>query len=99
MLLLLRPGAVRGSLSRIGRSNLIPALLGHTVRHRLNRSTDRQLNQAPHTIVRTRMMFGPATKDYVARRTTEGKSLWEIRRYLKRVIARQLFRKLQSLLT
>lgn len=45
------------------------------------------------------MMFGPATKDYVARRTTEGKSLWEIRRYLKRVIARQLFRKLQSLLT
>ena len=45
------------------------------------------------------MMFDPATKDYVARRTAEGKSLSEIRRCLKRFIARQLFRKLQTLLT
>lgn len=77
----------------------VPASSGNTVRHRLNRSGDRQLNRALHTIARTRMMFDPATKDYVARRTAEGKSLSEIRRCLKRFIARQLFRKLQTLLT
>ena len=79
--------------------NPIPASSGHTVRHRLNRSGDRQLNRALHTIARTRMMFDPETKDYVALRTAEGKSLREIRRCLKRFIARQLFRKLQTLLT
>lgn len=45
------------------------------------------------------MMFDPETQDYVARRTAEGKSLREIRRCLKRFIARQLFRKLQTFLT
>lgn len=77
----------------------IPASSGNTVRHRLNRSGDRQLNRALHTIARARMMFDPTTKEYVARRTAEGKSLREIRRCLKRFIARQLFRKLQTLLT
>lgn len=45
------------------------------------------------------MMFDPATKEYVERRTVEGKSIKEVRRCLKRFIARQLFRKLQTLLT
>lgn len=76
-----------------------PASSGNTVRHRLNRSGGRQLNGALHTIARTRMMFDPQAKDYVVRRTAEGKSLSEIRRCLKLFIARQLFRKLQTLLT
>lgn len=58
----------------------IRASSGNAVRHRLNRHVDRQLNQALHTIVRTRMQFDATTKDYVARRTAEGKSLKEIRR-------------------
>lgn len=79
--------------------NPIPASSGNNVRHRLNRHGDRQLNRALHTIARTRMMFDPATKDYVERRTAEGKTTREIRRCLKRFIARQLYRKLQTLLT
>lgn len=79
--------------------NPLPASSGNTVRHRLNRHGDRQLNRALHTIARTRMMFDATTKEYVERRTKEGKSFREIRRCIKRFIARQLFRKLQTLLT
>ena len=79
--------------------NPIPASSGNKTRHRLNRHGDRQLNRALHTIARTRMMFDPATKEYVERRTVEGKSIKEVRRCLKRFIAHQLFRKLQTLLT
>lgn len=78
--------------------NPIPASSGNTVRHRLNRNGDRQLNKALHTIARTRMQFDAETKQYVERRTAEGKTRKEIRRCLKRAIARQLFRKLQTLM-
>lgn len=44
------------------------------VRHRLNRSGDRQLNRALHTIVLVRMRQDPTTKAYVARRLAEGMS-------------------------
>jgi hypothetical protein len=60
---------------------------------------DRQLNRALHTIARSRMMFDAATMAYVERRTAEGKSNKEVRRCLKRFIARQLFKVLQTLLT
>jgi len=76
----------------------IPASSGNTVRHRLNRHADRQLNQALDTIARSRMAFDPVTRDYVNRRTREGKSRREIRRCLKRVIARQLYRKIRALM-
>jgi Transposase IS116/IS110/IS902 family len=56
-----------------------------TVRHRLNRGGDRALNRAIHTIALTRMRCCPTTKEYVARRTAEGKSSREIRRCLKRL--------------
>ena len=62
------------------------------VRHRLNRSGDRQLNRALHTIVLVRMRQDEDTKAYVQRRQAEGKSIREIKRCLKRYVARQLFR-------
>lgn len=40
----------------------IPASSGRTTRHRLNRSGDRQLNRALHTIVLTRARIDPATR-------------------------------------
>jgi transposase len=43
-----------------------------------------------------RMRQDPTTKAYVARRLPEGKSLREIKRWLKRYVARQLFRRLES---
>ncbi len=38
----------------------------------------------------------PTTKEYVARRTAEGKSNREIQRCLKRYIARELYRALNA---
>jgi transposase len=66
------------------------------VRHRLNRSGDRALNRALHTIAAARMRSCPTTRAYVARRTAEGKNPKEIRRCLKRYIARQVYRTLTT---
>jgi transposase len=65
------------------------------VRYRLNRGGDRQLNRALHTIVMLRQRCHEPTRRYVARRTADGKSEREIRRCLKRTVARQLFRLLE----
>ena len=43
------------------------------------------------------MRQDPETNAYVRRRTTEGKSVREIKRCLKRYVARQLFRELEGL--
>jgi hypothetical protein len=64
-------------------------------RHRLSRSGDRQLNRALHTIVLARLRDDAGTRAYAARRRAEGKSVREIRRSLKRVVARQLFKLLE----
>lgn len=74
----------------------LPASSGNTNRHRLSRSGDRQLNRAFDVIVRTRMSYDTATRDYVARRSAEGKSKREIRRCLKRYVCRAIFRELQT---
>ena len=74
----------------------IPANSGQvTTRHRLNRYGDRQLNRALHTIVLSRIRYDQATRDYVARRTSQGKTTREIKRCLKRYIARDLYRLLE----
>jgi len=74
----------------------IPASSGMTVRHRLNRSGDRQLNRAIHTIALTRLRVGDTTRAYADRRRTEGKTDREIKRCLKRYIARELYRHLEA---
>jgi transposase len=48
-----------------------------------------------HTIVMARLRDDPATRPYAARRTAEGKSTRDVRRCLKRAIARQLFKLLE----
>lgn len=75
----------------------VPVSSGRTDRHRLNRLGDRQLNRAIQTVAVTRMRCHPATKAYVARRRSEGKTDKEIRRCLKRYLARHLFRALNRL--
>ena len=74
----------------------IPASSGQTVRHRLNRAGDRQLNRALHTIVLSRLTHDPETRAYAARRRAEGRSDREIKRCLKRFVARRLFRLLED---
>jgi hypothetical protein len=74
----------------------IPASSGKTVRYRLNRSGNRQLNRALHTITLSRLRYDPGTRAYAARRQAEGKTDREIKRCLKRYIARQLYRQLEA---
>jgi transposase len=74
--------------------NPIPASSGNTVRHRINRGGDRRLNRALHMAIVTLMRMDPATCAYVERRTAGGHTLKEIRRCLKRYLARQIYRQL-----
>ena len=66
------------------------------VRRALNRYGDRQLNNALHTVVASRIQYQQATRDYVARRTAQGKTGREIKRCLARYVARDLYRLLES---
>lgn len=74
----------------------IPASSGNTVRHRLNRGGDRRLNMALHIAVLTRMTHHPETRADVEKRQTEGRTTKEIRRCLKRYLARQIYRILNA---
>lgn len=74
----------------------IPASSGKTTRHRLSRGGDRNANAAIHRIALVRMATDQRTKDYVAKRTSEGKSKREIMRCLKRYIAREIYRVLRN---
>src|SRR5919107_477659 len=78
----------------------IPANSGKVAtRYRLNRYRDRQLNNALHTVVQSRIQYQPATRDYVARRTAQGKTNREIKRCLARYVARDLYRLLENTAT
>ena len=74
----------------------IPASSGKTVRYRLNRSGDRQLNRALHTVTLSRLQHDERTRAYADRRRTQGKTDREIKRCLKRYIARELYRRLET---
>ena len=95
------PGRCRSdaAFAALAGTSPLPASSGRTVRHRLNRGGDRALNRAIHTIALTRMRSCPTTRAYVARRTAQGKSTREIRRCLKRYIARELYRTLTNAMT
>lgn len=80
----------------VGGTAPIPASSGRTTRHRLSRGGDRGANAAIHCIVLVRMSKDQRTKDYVAKRTADGKSKLEIMRCLKRYVAREIYRVLQN---
>jgi transposase len=75
----------------------IPASSGKTAgKHRLNRGGDRAANAALYRVVLCRLRHDPATRAYVARRTSEGKSKKDIIRCLKRYIAREVYAAIQT---
>jgi transposase len=84
------------AFAMLGGAAPIPASSGQTVRHRLNRGGDRQLNRALHTIVVSRLQHHPETRAYAERRLAEGKTPREIKRCLKRFAARRTFRLLEA---
>jgi transposase len=69
----------------------IQASSGKTRRHRLNRGGDRQANAALYRIALTRLRCDPRTRNYLDRRTTEGKTRREAIRCIKRYIAREIY--------
>ncbi len=91
------PGRIRteAAFAQLAGVSPIPASSGQTVRHRLNRSGDRQLNRAMHTIVLSRLQHHQETRAYADRRRAEGRTDREIKRCLKRFVARGLFRLLE----
>jgi len=74
----------------------VEASSGRVVRHRLNRGGNRDANRALYMICLARMRRDCRTKEYVARRTAEGKNKREIIRCLKRYVAREVYRVLVS---
>jgi transposase len=76
--------------------NPIPASSGNTVRHRLNRGGDRSLNRALHVVALTKMTHDPETRKYVEKRRAEGRTDREIRRCIKRYLARRVHRTLNA---
>ena len=95
------PGRCRSdaAFAALSGTNPLPVSSGKTRSASPNRRGDRALNRAIHTIATVRMRDCPATKAYIARRTAEGKTIREIKRCLKRYIARQLYRALTATMT
>lgn len=79
--------------------NPIPASSGNTVRHRLNRGGDRALNSALHMASLSRMTHDPETRAYVEKRAGQDKTKKEIRRCIKRYLARRVYRILNNSVT
>jgi transposase len=73
----------------------IPVSSGKTNRHRLDRGGNRQINAAIHRIAVTRARCHPETRDYIARKRSEGKTTREAIRCLKRHLARRIWHLLQ----
>jgi transposase len=92
------PGRItsEAAFAAIAGVNPIPASSGNTTRHRLNRGGDRQLNRALNVIAMVRMVHDPGTRAYAERRRGEGKTDREIRRILKRYLARSIYRHLNT---
>lgn len=90
------PGRVRSeaAFAVLAGVSPVPASSGNTTRHRLNRGGDRRLNRALSSITLTRMSHHAPTRAYVERRRAEGRTTKEIRRSLKRYLARHLYRRL-----
>ncbi|MEV7098889.1 transposase [Amycolatopsis sp. NPDC051045] len=69
----------------------VQASSGKTHRRRLNRGGDRQANAALYRTTLSRLRWGQRSRDYLDRRTTEGKTRREAIRCLKRYIAREIY--------
>ena len=68
-----RPATQRGSFAALGSIGPQQVFSGKTTRHRLNRGGDRQANAALDRIALSCLRWDARTRDYLARRITEGK--------------------------
>jgi transposase len=87
--------ATSAKLARAAGVAPIPTSSGNSQRRRLDRGGNRQINAALHRVIVTRARCHAQTRDYIARRRSEGKSTREAIRCLKRYLARRVWRLLQ----
>ena len=92
------PGPCRNeaAFARLAGVAPLPATSGQNQdRHRLNRSGDRQLNYALYIVSLSRTINHQPTRGYRDKRRSEGNTDREIRRCIKRYIARRAWRLLE----
>jgi transposase len=70
----------------------VPASSGRVIRHRLNRTGNRQLNRALHTVALTQARIDPRARAYLAKKLQEGKSWKDSIRCLKRRLSDVVYR-------
>ena len=84
----------RAAFARHNGTAPVPVWSGNTVRHRLNRGGDRQLNVALHRIAITQLQREGPGKTYLAKRMTAGDTKTEAIRALRRRLSDEVFRRL-----
>ena len=92
------PGRCRNeaAFARLAGVSPVPVKSGQEQdKHRLNRNGDRQLNNALYVVAIARTNYHQPSRDYRDKRRAEGKTDREIRRCLKRYIARHVYRLLE----
>ena len=80
------------SFAAICGTSPVQASSGEIKRYRLNRGGDRQANAALYRAVIVRIQHDQTTRDYIAKKQTEGHTKKEAIRCLKRYLARRCYR-------
>ncbi|MCB1745451.1 MAG: IS110 family transposase [Gammaproteobacteria bacterium] len=86
----------RHAFARANGTAPIPASSGQTVRVRLNRGGNRQINKLLHRIAVVQLRRHEPARQYYARKKAEGKSNTEALRCLKRRISDTVYRAMQA---
>jgi transposase len=81
----------QAKLARMAGIAPIPASSGNRTRLRLDRGGNRQLNAAIHRMAITQLRCHQPAQDYIARKTSEGKTKREALRCLKRHLVRTIY--------
>ena len=86
----------KAAFARHNGSAPVPVWSGNTVRHRLSRGGNRQLNVALHRIAITQMQRPGQGRDYLDQRMTAGDTKTEAIRALRRRISDEVFRRMRD---
>jgi transposase len=86
----------RAAFARHNGTAPVPVWSGNTVRHRLNRGGDRQLNVALHRIAITQLQREGPGRAYLTKRMAAGDTKTEAIRALRRRLSDEVFRRLTT---
>lgn len=86
----------RAAFARHNGTAPVPVWSGNTVRHRLSRGGDRQLNVALHRIAVTQLQREGPGRQYIAKRMAAGNTKTEAIRALRRRLSDEVFRRLMT---